>query len=249
MKFSIQLYTLRDLVKAPADFLALFPKIKALGFDGVELGGDCQGLDAAVTRRALEDAGLAATGTHMNLNDLRPKNLQKTIDYCKHMGLSMIGIGGADHRTPRRAAKSCAILKAASDAAALQGITIYYHNHESEFKPYRDGTLPIDRFKAACALQVDTYWSFCAQIDNYTFITENKDRICSLHIKDGVGKDTRALGEGNCGLAAVVRGAKAIGLEWLVLENDSPKPDGLSDAARSMAWLKANVSTEERTSP
>ena len=241
MKFSIQLYTLRDLVKNQADFLALFPKLKALGFDGVELGGDCHGINAADTRRALEDAGLIATGTHMNLDDLRPKNLQKTIDYCKTMGLTMIGIGGADHKTPKRAAKSCAVLKAASEFAAPQGITIYYHNHEGEFKPYKDGTLAIDLFKTACALQIDTYWSFCAGVDNYAFLTENRERICSIHIKDGVGKDTRALGEGSCDLAAAVRGAKAIGLEWLVLENDTPKPDGLSDAARSMVWLKANV--------
>jgi len=241
MKFSIQLYTLRDVAKVPADYLALFPELRALGFDGVELGGGCCALDAAVIRRALDDAGLTATGTHVNLDDLRPKNLRKTIDYCKQIGLTMIGIGGADHRTPRGAAKSCNLLKAASEAAAPQGVTIYYHNHESEFMPYKDGTLPIDRFKAACMLQVDTYWSFCAQMDNYRFITENKDRICSLHIKDGIGKDTRALGEGDCDLAAVVRGAKAVGLEWLVLENDSPQPDGLSDAARSIAWLKANV--------
>ena len=221
--------------------MALFPKIKALGFDGVELGGDCQGLDAAAVRRALDDAGLAATGIHVNLNDLRPKNLQKTIDYCKRMGLSMIGIGGADHRTPRRAAKSCAVLKAASDAAASQEITIYYHNHENEFKPYKKGGLPIDSFMDACMLQVDTYWSHLAGVDNYAFLTAHRDRICAIHIKDGVGKDTRALGEGDCDLAAVVRGAKAIGLEWLVLENDSPRPDGLSDAARSIAWLKANA--------
>jgi len=241
MKFSIQLYTLRDQIKVPADFLALFPTIKAMGFDGVELGGDCHGIDAEDTRRALDDAGLTATGAHMDLKDLRPKNLQKTIDYCKAMGISKIGIGYSDHHTPKKAAKSCAMLKKASDAAALQGITIYYHNHESEFRPYKDGTLPIDLFQAACALQVDTYWSFCAGADNFAFLTENKERISSIHIKDGVGRDTRALGEGNCDLAAVVRGAKAIGLEWLVLENDTPKPDGLSDAARSMAWLKENV--------
>ena len=241
MKFSIQLYTLRDLAKSPDDFLALFPKIKALGFDGVELGGDCRGLDAAAVRRALDGAGLAATGTHMNLDDLRPKNLPRTIEYCKRVGLSMVGIGGADHRTPRRTAKSCAVLKAASDAAAPQGITVYYHNHESEFKPYKKGGLPIDSFMDACMLQVDTYWSFCAGVDNYTFLTAHRDRICAIHIKDGAGRDTRALGEGGCDLAAVVRGAKEIGLEWLVLENDTPRPDGLSDAQRSMAWLKANV--------
>jgi len=125
MKFSIQLYTLRDMVEAPADFLALFPKIKALGFDGVELGAGCSSLDAAVLRRALDDAGLAATGAHMNLDGLRRKNLRKTIGYYKRLGLSMVGIGGADHRTPRRAAKSCNLLKAASNAAGGHLLEFY----------------------------------------------------------------------------------------------------------------------------
>ena len=241
MKFSIQLYTLRDMVKKPEELPSLFPKLKELGFDGVELGGEIKPGEAENIRRALDEAGLVATSAHFGLDDLKPKKLQKTIDFCKILGMPMVGIGGADHGTKRKAAKSCAVLKAAGEAAAAQGITVHYHNHESEFKPYKDGTLAIDLFLAACPLELDTHWSFCAGVDNYDFLTKHKDRICAIHIKDGVGKDTRALGEGDTDLAAVVRGAKAIGMEWLVLENDTPKPDGLSDAARSMAWLKANV--------
>jgi len=241
MKFSIQLYTLRDMVKKPEDMYALFPKLKELGFDGVELGGTINQDEAKKLRRALDEAGLVATSAHFGLGDLKPKKLQKTLDFCKTLGMPMVGIGGADHGTPRQAAKSCAVLKAANEAAAAQGITVHYHNHESEFEPYRDGTLAIDLFMAACPLELDTHWSFCAGVDNFAFLTEHKDRICAIHIKDGVGKDTRALGEGETDLDAVVRGAKAIGMEWLVLENDTPKPDGLSDAARSMEWLKANV--------
>ena len=241
MKFSIQFYTLRGHVKSPEDILALFPKIKELGFDGVEFGKQDMKPDAAAVRRALDEAGLVATGMHMNLEDLRPGKLQKTLALCKTLGLTKVGIGGADHRTPRKTKKSCAVLKAASDEAARQGITVYYHNHESEFKPYKKGGLPVDSFLDVCMLQVDTYWSHVAGVDNYAFLTAHGDRICAVHIKDGVGKDTRALGEGDCDLAAVVRGAKDIGLEWLVLENDTPRPDGLRDAERSMAWLKANV--------
>ena len=207
MKFSVQLYSLRDLVKDGPSFLALFPKLKALGFDGVEFAG-YHGLSAEEIRAALDAAGLVATGCHMGLDDLKLENLQGTIEFCKTLGMSAIGVGGAPHRTARATAKSCTVLKKASAAALPQGITIYYHNHSGEFKPFRNKVLAIDMFKEACVLQVDTYWSFCAGVDNEKFLTENKDRICSVHIKDGKGHDGRALGEGNCDLATVVRMAK-----------------------------------------
>jgi len=239
MKFSVQLYSLRDLAKDQESFLALFPKLKELGFSGVEFAG-YHGLSAGEIRKALDDAGLVATGTHMGLNDLRPENLPATIAFCKTLGMDKIGIGGAPHATKRMAAKSCAVLKKAYKAALPQGITIYYHNHSGEFKAFRGGALAIDMFKEACALQVDTYWSFTVRIDNYTFLTENKDRICSVHIKDGIGREGRALGEGDCDLATVVRATKEIGLEWLVLEDES-RGDQLASVAKGAAWLKANA--------
>ena len=239
MKFSVQLYSLRDLAKDGASFLALFPKLKELGFSGVEFAG-YHGLSAGEIRKALDDAGLVATGCHMGLGDLKPENLPKTIEFCKTLGMDMIGVGGAPHTTARMTAKSCTVLTRAYRAALPQGITIYYHNHSGEFRPFRNKTLAIDAFKAACALQLDTYWSFCAGVDNWKFIMENKDRICSVHIKDGKGREGRALGEGDCDLATVVRAAKEIGLEWLVLEDES-RGDQMASVAKGAAWLKANA--------
>ena len=239
MKFSVQLYSLRDMVTDGDSFLALFPQLKALGFSGVEFAG-YHGLSAEVIRKALDDAGLVATGCHMGLNDLKPENLSATIAFCKTLGMDKIGIGGAPHRTKRDSAKSCAVLAKAYKAALPQGITIYYHNHSGEFKPFRFGALAIDMFKEACALQLDTYWSFCAGVDNYAFITENKDRICALHIKDDAGKEGRALGEGDCDLATVVRAAKEIGLDWLVLEDES-RGSGIGSVAKGAKWLQENA--------
>jgi len=227
------------MVNDKKSFLALFPQLKALGFDGVEFAG-FHGLGAEELRAALDGAGMVATGCHVGLNDLKPDNLPATIAFCKTLGMDKIGIGGAPHKNPKETAESCAVLKAAYDAALPQGITIYYHNHSGEFEPFKDGTLAVDMFKQACALQVDTYWSFCAGADNYAFITENRDRISSLHIKDGMKREGRALGEGDCDLAAVVRAAKEIGLEWLVLEDES-RGSGIDSVAKGAAWLKANA--------
>ena len=239
MKFSLQLYSLRDMTPDGESFLALFPKLKALGFDGVEFAG-YHGLGAEEIRAALDAAGLIATGCHMGLDNYRPDKLRDTIEFCKTLGMDKIGLGGAPHKTPEETAETCAVLKAAYEAALPQGMTVYYHNHSGEFEPFEDGTYAIDQFKEACALQVDTYWSFAAGADNYKFITENRARICSLHIKDGVGREGRALGEGDCDLASVVRAAKEIGLEWLVLEDES-RGEGIESVARGAKWLKENA--------
>ena len=99
----------------------------------------------------------------------------------------------------------------------------------------------FDRLKAACHMQIDTYWSFHAGKDNYSLISENIDRIVHLHIKDGIDGKPMALTEGNNDLDTVVKAARDNNIEWLILENDDPVPDGLSDVARSMKWLEANA--------
>jgi len=47
------------------------------------------------------------------------------------------------------------------------------------------------------------------------------------------------LGEGENSIEAILAAAERLGIEWLIVENDNPVPDGLSDVARSMAYLKS----------
>ena len=66
-----------------------------------------------------------------------------------------------------------------------------------------------------------------------------------LHVKDGVDGHPKALGEGNCDLISVVRAAKAMELEWLIVENDDPVPNGFEDIARSLTFLKALIKSQQ----
>lgn len=159
MKIAVQLYSLRDIIKGSGEnLLAILPRVKALGYDGVEFAGYF-GVDAATLRAALDSAGV----------------------------------------------------------------------------------IPFDELKKAAHLEIDTYWSFVAGQDNYKLITENRDRIAQLHVKDGIGHTPKALGEGNCDIPEVVRAAKDIGIEWLIVENDDPVPNGLDDIGRSIKYLKSII--------
>lgn len=243
MKFAVQLYSVRDLIHSGEDLLNILEKVKALGFDGVEFAG-FQGLGAETLRKKLDEVGLVCVGAHMGRDDFLPEKVSQTLDFAKTLGADAVGVGWADTSTETELRKTIEILGSADDVARTRGMRVYFHNHTDEFsRPLfaeAPGTI-FDRLKERMAMQVDTYWSYRAGEENDKLITENKEHIVHLHIKDGIDGKPKALGEGDNDLLTVVRAAKEIGLDWLILENDDPVPDGLSDIGRSIRWLEANA--------
>ncbi len=243
MKLAVQLYSLRHHMENGENFIDILKKVKELGFDGVEFAG-FHGYTPEELKKAIDEIGLVAVGAHMGLHDFKEENLAETIRTGKVLGAKTLGIGGADTETETSLNEVIEIMGNADKIASEEGINVYFHNHTQEFSEPLYNTVPgtiFERLAAACHMQVDTYWSFHAGKDNYALISEYKDRIVHLHIKDGLDGHPMALGEGNNDLATVVKAAKDNGIEWLILENDDPVPDGISDITRSMQWLKENV--------
>lgn len=226
------------------NFLDILKKVKELGFDGVEFAG-FHGYDAETLKKTLDELGLVTVGAHMNLDkDMAPDKIKGTLKFMQTLGAKTVGIGGAATSTETELNHVIEVMGNAEKEAEKVGMKVYFHNHTREFSEPLYNTVPgtiFDRIKEVCFMQIDTYWSFHAGKDNYKFITENRDRIVHLHIKDGLDGTPKALGEGNNDLDAVVRAARDNGIEWLILENDDPEPDGLSDIARSMVWLNAHA--------
>ena len=240
MKFAVQLYSVRDHINDGNDMLEVLGKVKEIGFDGVEFAGYF-GLEADVLRKRCEELGLEVVGSHLGLDDFRPEKLDSTLAYGKALGAKYLGVGGAPHDTYEEAFETGSILSAAGVKARGMGMDTYYHNHTEEFSDIKDGKNAMDIISEdGCKLEVDTYWSFCAGVDNVEYLKANKEKIVLVHIKDGVNRKPKALGEGENDLAKVVEGVKAIGLDWVVLENDDPVPTGLEDITRSYKWLKEN---------
>lgn len=239
MKFAVQLYSVRDHIKSGDDMLEVLGKVKEIGFDGVEFAGYF-GLSAETLKARCDELGLTVVGTHLGVDNYRPENLEETLKYSKTLGCKYIGVGGGPHSTYEEALETGEVLGAAGFKAREMGMDTYYHNHTEEFSPLKDGKTAMDIIGERCKLEIDTYWSFCAGVDNSTYLPEHKDRIVLVHIKDGKDRHPLALGEGECDLEKVKAGVNAIGLEWVVLENDDPVPTGLEDISRSYKWLKEN---------
>lgn len=240
MKLAVQLYTLRKDYSNGEEFLKILEKVKEIGFDGVEFAGYA-GLEPEVIKAKLDELGLVAVGCHMDLEDYEGDKLEESIKIGKTLGMEYMGIGGADHSTKEDVDRLVDVFSKANERGKDEGIKFYYHNHTEEFENEIDGKLIMDRIAEGAYLEIDTYWSYCGGADNYKYITEHKDYIVLLHVKDGIDRHPMALGEGNNDLLSVFKAAKDSGIEWLVLENDDPKPNGIDDIARSMAYFKANL--------
>ena len=236
---AVQLYSVRDEMEK--DFYGTIRTMKEIGYDGVEFAGYFN-TDAATIKAKLDELGLVAVGGHIGLGDFEGDKLAETIEFQNTLGVKAIGVGGAPHSTMLECANTGVVLgKAQEYAMEKYGMKVYYHNHCEEFEAMDKGILPIDVIGGCCSLEIDTYWSFHAGMDNYKFITENKDNIILLHVKDGIDGKPKALGEGNCDIPAVVKAAKDIGMEWLIVENDDPVPTGFEDITRSLKYLKSII--------
>ena len=221
------------------NFFDVLKKLKELGFDGVEFAG-YYGYSAEEIKEKLEEYDLIPVGSHVEPEDLKIDKLDETLKFCSILGMDMVGVGTAPHKTIEETIATRDILDRAYKEAAKRGITVYYHTHYDEFFPFSDGRRPIDILMPVCSIEVDTYWSFYAGVDTYRFISENRDRIPLLHIKDGRDGNPCALGEGNNDLLSIAKIAKELNMEWVILENENPEPDGLSDSSRSIKYLRAH---------
>lgn len=239
MNFGVILYTFYNDVKDVDQLKKVLPEIRKMGYKGVEFAG-FYGSDPVTLRELCEINGLEILGAHMSVNDLLPKNIDSTIAFAKGLGLTQIGVGSGPHGSLDDTIHTALIMEWANKYGKDKGLKFYYHTHHREFKKLETGEYPIDILKEATYLQIDTYWSHYAKIDTCAFLRENKDRIISLHIKDGIGRQTKALGEGDNNLNEIIETAKEIGMNWMIVENDLPEPNGMEDISRSMKWLKDN---------
>lgn len=241
MKIALQMYNVRDAISDPATLFAALEKVKEIGYEGVEFAG-CFGADATALKEKLASLGLTALGCHEGLGNIDKSDMDEMLAFYHTVGVQHFICAGAPTGTRAELDHLRAQLTALQEKAGKLGMKVGYHNHAHEFKPV-DGVLPIEEIGSYCPLELDTYWSFIAGEDNRSYMRKIKDQILLIHLKDGSADGTPcAIGEGVADIQTVLDAAKEIGSEWIIVENDDPTPDGLSDVRRSIENLKANYS-------
>ena len=237
MKIALQMYSVRDAVKDKQSLFAALKKVREMGYEGVEFAG-CFGADAGDLKACLKELGLTAVGCHEPLRNIEAGNIDEMLSFYQQVGVENFVCAFAPAGTAEEVKHLCEQMAVIKEKAEKLGMKVGYHNHAHEFKMVGDSR-PIDKIAACCPLELDTYWSFVAREDNRSFIRGRKDQIGLIHLKDGStdGKPC-AIGEGAADIQAVLEASKEIGMQWVIVENDNPVPDGFSDVNRSINTLK-----------
>ncbi|MFV3131221.1 sugar phosphate isomerase/epimerase family protein [Niveispirillum sp. KHB5.9] len=254
---AVQLFSLhKDLARDAAGTLKA---LRASGVTQVE-AFNTLGRSPADFKVLLDQAGLTASGTHVSLKDLR-ENVPGIIETAKIVGYRYVGVawlkpqGAAANQGigPAEVDATIAAYKAACPALKAAGLRVMYHLHGYEFAADGKGTL-LDRLLAgldpACVeLQMDVFWVLKAGVDPVALLDRLGGRVKLLHVKDmapgassgeftGSAKpgDFAPIGSGSVDWTALLAAARKAGVDWYVLEDESPTP--MAHLATSLAWLQ-----------
>ena len=253
---ALQLYSFRDSFKTNG-VPATLAKVKAMGFTHVELAGT-YGLTREQFKAELEKAGLTAISMHTDIKVLAsPTDSAKLLDDAKFYGVKYIGNAWFPHEgTFDEADAKAAIVafNAAGKNAAAAGLQFFYHAHGFEFAPGTTTRTLFDMIVAqtdpkAVKFQLDIFWAHHGSADPVALLKQYPDRFVLTHMKDmkpGTKKDwtghapddtSVALGAGEVNVKGVVEAARSTGVQWHIIEEESPEPD--KNVPAGLAYLKS----------
>jgi len=238
MDYGIQMYSVRDITSA--DLRGALKKMAEIGYKYIEFAGFF-GNSAEDVRSWLDEYGLEVSGTHTVLRELEA-DFEGTVKYHKTIGNKNIIIPGHDLSSQAKIDDFVEKVNRFIPMLEKEGISLGYHNHSFEFQPNPDGSMVHEQlvYRTALKFEVDTFWYYNAtQLDPSGIMRRLADRMSVIHIKDGfVNRRGKPLGYGEAPIRAVYDTAKELGM-LCVVESESLKPDGPTEAELCFKWLKA----------
>jgi sugar phosphate isomerase/epimerase len=237
-RIGLQLYSLR--AQFPKDVSGTLDEVKSWGIKYAELAGT-YGLSAGEFTKQLAARGIKPIGAHFDYGRYKD-DPEAVAREAKELGLQYAGCawipheGDFDEKTCREAA---AVFNKAGEVMAKHGLKFYYHCHGYEFQPYGQGTLfdllMQETDAKLVSYEMDIFWVVFPNQDPVKLFQKYGPRWELVHLKDmkkgtergaltgGTDvKNDAALGEGLMDLPAILKAAKAAGVKYYFIEDESP---------------------------
>jgi len=246
--FSYQLYSSRNFppLQATLDMLA-----KA-GYAAVEGYGALYADAAAVDAMA---EGLAATGlkmptAHFGLDQLEG-DPAGCVAIARRLGIERLYCPWVhpDQRptTAQGWRDFGGRLERAGAPIRAAGLGFGWHNHDFEFIPLPDGTIPMTALLEggpALEWEMDVAWVIKGKADALHWIAAERGRITAAHVKDIAAPGENAaedgwadVGHGTVDWRALMAALRGAGVAHFIIEHDNPS-DHARFAQRSLASVK-----------
>jgi sugar phosphate isomerase/epimerase len=248
---AVQLYTLRDFTKTPADIAVTLKKCRKLGYHAVQASA-IGPIEESELVKMIEDEGLTLCATHedgaMILD--RPHDVVEKLRKldCKHTAYPYPrGIDFGDEAQIHALASK---LDAAGAVFREAGQVLSYHNHSIEFVKF-GGKLALEIIYGETNPQnlqaeIDTYWVQYGGGSPVEWCQRMAGRLPLLHMKDYMflkenKHEMTEIGNGNLDWKAIIAAAEKSGCEWFIVEQDYCPGDPFDSLKASFDYIAANL--------
>ena len=249
----LELYSFRD--QFAKDVPGTMAKVKQMGFREVEVAGT-YGMNTGDFRKLLDQHGLKAIGVGASFEDLEG-NVPKVLTEAKTLGAKYVVCFWIPHAgdafTVRDADRAIDVFNTAGSLLAQNGISLCYHTHGYEFQTYNDGTFfdyLAENFDPKYVnFEMDVYWVKSPGYDPVALLQKYPKRFPLMHLKDrkpgtpdsNNGKadveSNVALGQGDIGIAGIMKQAKKSGVKHFFIEDESSR--SMTQMPQSLAFLES----------
>ncbi len=252
-EIGLQLYSLRD--QFAKDVPGTMAKVKEMGIKQIE-GGGTYGLSFQEYIKLLAQNGLSMVSFGADFDRLA-NNPQFVADEARSFGAKYVMCAWIPHHgnefTIEDVKKAILVFNEAGKILAKSGLSLCYHPHGYEFRPYEKGTL-FDYMVANMDpryvnFEMDVFWVKHPGQDPVALLKKYPNRFLLMHLKDrkpgtegnqngNADVETNVvLGAGDVGIADILKEAKKIGVKYFFIEDESSR--SLEQIPQSLAFLKS----------
>lgn len=252
-EIGLQLYSLRNEFKTEVP--GTLKLVKDWGIREIE-GGSTYGLSMEDYKALLKKNKLKMVSVGADYDQLK-ENPQAAVDLAKAFGAKYVvcfWIPHDDHAfTIEHVKEAVAVFNKAGKLLAENGLSLCYHPHGYEFRPYAGGTLFDYMVKETDPryfnFEMDVFWVKHPGQDPVALLKKYPNRFLLMHLKDRkhgtVGnQDGHAdvetnvvLGTGDVGIAEVMREAKKAGVKHYFIEDESSH--AVQQIPKSVSYLES----------
>jgi sugar phosphate isomerase/epimerase len=243
-KVGLQLYTVRDLMKA--DLPGTLRKVAQIGYKEVEFAGYF-GRTPAQIRALLKQNGLTSPSSHIGLDILEKDSVRAFADAkaIGHQWVTMPYIPEERRKTVDDWNKIIDLLNQLGPQAKAAGLRLAYHNHDFEIRPV-DGVRPLDLMltktdPSLVDFEMDLYWVVFGGGDPLDFFNRYPKRFALVHVKDSAGPPDNKMvdvGQGKIDFPKIFAQSDKAGIKHYFVEHDQPA-DPIASIRNSYKYLSA----------
>ncbi|HEY0654230.1 MAG TPA: sugar phosphate isomerase/epimerase [Chryseosolibacter sp.] len=252
-EIGLQLYSLRNQLKTEVP--GTLAKVSEWGIKEVE-GGGTYGLSMDEFQKLLKDNKLKVVSVGADYEVLK-NNPQASVDNAKAFGAKYVVCFWIPHNgdefTFENIKDATEVFSKAGKLLQENGLSLCYHPHGYEFRPYENGTLfdylVNNTDPKYVNFEMDVFWIKHPGQDPVALLEKYPKRFLLMHLKDRKPgtpgnqnghadvESNVVLGQGDVGIDRVMAAAKKAGVKHYFIEDESSR--SVEQIPQSLAYLKS----------